>query len=335
LISAVALYFALHDVHWSEVRQAIRGAEYPLIAAATILLVVTFVLRALRWRLALAGLPRLQPWHLFGTLNVSYFINNVLPFQTGDLWRAFLLSELAHISTTRTLSTVVVERIVDVLTLLLLLLLLAPFMDIPGWARAPSLTLAVLFSAAAIALILASSRRRLVNGLIDRLVRLAPDRSRPKLQQMAGAALDGVAVLTRPAMALRFLGYSTLVWLVAGGVVYLATLAFDLGLGYDEALFLLIVTTFGFFVPASPGSFGVYHAIVTGVLTSVFGVDKALAVSYALVVHLVFYLPPMFIGPAFLWQQRDLWRRRPGILKAIAELRGSEALEAGRGHSDG
>jgi uncharacterized protein (TIRG00374 family) len=290
------------------------------------LLVANFAVRALRWRVALEGLPRIRLWQLFGALNVSYFINNVLPLQTGDIWRAFLLSELSNISSTRTLSTVVLERIADVLTLLLLLLFLAPFIDIPGWAQAPAVTLALLFSLLAVALVLASRRRGLVSRGIEMLLALAPGASRPKLRQMSITALDAVAVLTRPSVAARFFGFSAAIWLVAGGVVYLAMQAFGLGLGYDAALFVLIVTTFGFFVPASPGAFGVYHAIVIGTLTSVFDIPRVDAVSYALVVHLVFYMPPMFLGPGFLWIERSVWHRRPGFLNSLSELRGVQTV---------
>lgn len=318
----MALLAALQDVHWHEVRLALERADYLLIALSTVLLLGAILLRALRWRVLLQPLPGGGVWQLFGSLNVAYFINNVLPLQMGDIGRAYLVSELSGISSTRSLSTVVVERVADVLTLLLLLLCLAPFIDIPGWARAPSIAFAVGFSALALALILASLRRDSVLSLTERALRLAPPASRPKLTSMASSALDGFAALTRPALALRLMGYSAAVWLSTGLVLYLGMRAFDLGLGYDAALFVLIATTFGFFVPSSPGAFGVYHAIAIGTLTGVFDVEKNAAVTYALVIHLVFYLPPMVIGPAFLWQERDIWQRRPSFLNKLAELRG-------------
>jgi uncharacterized membrane protein YbhN (UPF0104 family) len=83
-ISAAALYLALHDVHWGEVGDAIGDASIGLILLAVILLVGIFGLRAVRWRLLLHSVPGLPLSHVFGCLNVGYFINNVLPFQMGD-----------------------------------------------------------------------------------------------------------------------------------------------------------------------------------------------------------------------------------------------------------
>jgi len=326
-ISALALYAALRDVRWRDVADALEEADYALVLAAAALLVLTVVLRALRWRLIIGPPGRPSLWHLFGCLNVAYFINNLLPFQLGDIGRAYLIGELSGISVTRSLSTVVVERVVDVLTLLLLLLALAPFMDLPGWVRAPAISLAAVFAVLAAGLIAVSSRRELVLRLARVPLRLAPPPSRRKLEEMVGSGLDGLRVLADARLAMRLLAVSVLVWLAAGVVVSLGLEAFDLDKGYDVALFLLIATTFGFFVPSSPGSVGVYHAIVIGALTSLFGVEKGAAVGFAFVMHFIFYLPPMVVAPFFLWRERAAWTGS-GLQSKLRELRGMPAPEA-------
>jgi uncharacterized protein (TIRG00374 family) len=328
-ISALALYLVLHDVHWPEVSDRIREADYGLLALAVALLLCSFLLKALRWRLILQRPPGLRVWHLFGSLNVAYFLNNLLPLQVGDLGRGYLLSELAGLSMTRTLSTILVERVLDVLTLLVILLALALFIDIPPEVRAPSIVLAVVFSVIGITIVATATRRALALTLIERLLRLAPPGPRPKLRSMADSALDGFAAVTSPRAALSLVAFSAAIWLTTGAVVYAGIEAFDLPLGYGPALFLVVATTFGFFVPSTPGSFGVYHAIVTAVLVSVFDVDKESAVSFALIIHLVFYLPPMALGPLFLWTERDLWQRASFMAK-LRQLRGASV-----GESDG
>jgi uncharacterized protein (TIRG00374 family) len=289
-------------------------------------MVTTIAIRALRWRLLLHSVRELRFWHLFGSLNAGYFINNVLPFQLGELGRVYLLSELSGISTTRSLSTVVVERVVDVLTLLLFLLVLAPFVPIPASARIPAVILALGFVTVAAMLILASRRRGPILSIIEHVLRFAPDASEPKLRQMADNAIHGFSVLTSPQMGLSVAGMSVVAWLSIGFVYVLGMQAFGIDLGYDAALLLAVATTFGFFFPSSPGAFGVYHAIAIGTLTNIFNVDRNLAVSYALVIHLVFYLPPIFIGTVFLWMERGVWQRTRFFDK-LAELRGAPASD--------
>lgn len=326
-VSGLALFIVLRDVEWSEVLDRIEEADDRLLALAVVMMLGTLVIRALRWRVILRLAAPVRLWHLFGSLNVSYFLNNLLPLQVGDLGRAYLLSELAGISMTRTLSTQVVERVMDVLTLLAILLMLALFIDIPSDVRTPSIILALVFGSLAAALLIAASRQQRALAIAKRLMQLAPAASRPKLQSMAASAVEGLSGLSDLRTAGLLLTFTVTLWLSVGLVVYTGIEAFGLPLGYGPALFLVVATTFGFFVPSTPGSFGVYHAIVIAVLTGVFDIEKSSAVSFALIVHLIFYLPPMVIGPAFLWLERDLWRRS-SFWSKLRELRGSPLPEA-------
>jgi uncharacterized protein (TIRG00374 family) len=327
LISVGALYLALRGVHWREVGTAAREANYLLIAAAAVLLCFTLLLRALRWRLLFHPLKDLNVWYLFGSLNVAYLINNILPFNLGDLGRAYLLSEVEGISATRTLSTIVVERVLDVITLLLFLLILVPFVDIPSRARWSAAILAAVVSTVAITLIILSRRRGVAMRLLDFGLRFAPERFHAKLTEMTQSALDGFAVLSDGRVAVQLGAWSAVTWLCVSLVVFMGTEAFSLDVGFAAAMFLVIVTTFGFFVPSSPGSFGVYHAIVISTLTNVFDVGKNDAVSYALIIHLVFYLPPMFLGLAFLWKERQLWQRT-SFLDKLGSFRREQGASA-------
>src|SRR5262249_33254612 len=114
------------------------------------------------------------------------------------------------------------------------------------------------------------------------------------------------------------------IWLVVAGVLYIVMKAVHVDANFDAALFVVIATTFGIFVPSSPGAFGVYHAIAIGVLTGVFSVEKNAAVTFALTAHLVIYLPPIFIGTAFLWKERSVGRR-VSLFRKFGELRGTMA----------
>jgi uncharacterized membrane protein YbhN (UPF0104 family) len=167
-------------------------------------------------------------------------------------------------------------------------------------------------------------RRNTAMRLVDRLLTRAPESARPKLTEVAHSAIDGFGALTTPLSALELVGWSLAIWFSVGVVLFLGMNAFDLGLGFGAAMFIVVATTFGFFVPSSPGAFGVYHAIVINALQNVFDVPHAQAVSYALVIHLVFYLPPIAIGTLFLWRERRLWQRS-SFLEKLRELRGSAA----------
>jgi uncharacterized protein (TIRG00374 family) len=308
------------------VSRRIQDANHGLLLFAVLILLSTFVIKALRWRLILRRPEGVSVWHLFGSLNVAYFLNNLLPLQAGDIGRGYLVSEIGRLSLTRTLATILLERVLDVLTLLAILLCLALFIDIPDEVRTPSLVLAAVFTSVGVAMVLVARSRSRAISLADRILQLAPPAARPKLRSMSESAIEGFSSLTDLRVAAGLVAYSAAVWSGTALVVYTGMEAFDLALGYDTALFLVVATTFGFFVPSSPGSFGVYHAIVTAVLVNVWSVEKETAVSFALIIHLVFYLPPMVIGPLFLWLQRAVWQPQAFMAK-LRELRGAPAGE--------
>ncbi len=309
MISAGALYVALRGVHWSDAGEALQEARYPLLVPALAAMLAVLFLRSVRWRLLFYPQSGLRLGKFFGVLNVGYLVNNILPFQVGDLVRAYLLGELEGLSKARTMSTVVIERVLDVLVLFGVLVVLMPFISVPAWAVVPTAVAAGVFFVLGVVLAGFAGNRAWVLSLLETLLRFVPGRFHENFRVMAASALEGLAALSRPRLLSLVVVWSLGSWLATAVVLYFVMLAFNLGVPFSAALFVVVMTSFGFFVPSSPGAVGVYHAISIESLVRVFGVDRGLAASYSLVAHLVFYTPPLVIGVFFLWRERLSWRR--------------------------
>ena len=307
-ISAGALYFVLHGIEWQEVGSALRKANYLFLIPATVALASIFAFRTVRWRLLLYPLHGLRLRNLFGSITVAYLINNIFPFQLGDLGRAYLIGELEGVRKSRALSTVIVERIIDVLTLVVFLVLLIPFIGVPSWLAVPAAILGVAFLLLGVLALVAALRRHWLIAIVNGLPSFVPQRVKARLGDSAHSAVDGLHVLSNPLLLVQVLALTVLQWLVSAAALYFVMLAFDLKVGYDAAIFVMIVVSFGFLIPASPGSIGVYHALSVKAL-AVYGVDEGPALSYAFVAHLMYYVPPIIIGTLFLWQHQLGWRR--------------------------
>ena len=176
LISAVALYLALRGIQWSKAGEALQEAEYLFLLPALAAMVTSLFLRSVRWRLLFSPEPGLKPGTFFGVLNVGYMVNNILPLQVGDLVRAYLLGELQGLSKARAFSTVVIERVVDVLVLFGLLAILMPFISVPAWAAIPVGVAAGLFLLLGAVLIGVAGNRHWVRSLLETLLRFVPGR---------------------------------------------------------------------------------------------------------------------------------------------------------------
>jgi uncharacterized protein (TIRG00374 family) len=309
LISAIALYVALRGIEWSDAGEALQEARYPLLLPALVALLSALLLRSIRWRLLFYPQPGLELRKFFGTLNVGYLVNNLLPFQVGDLVRAYLLGELQGLSKARTLSTVILERVVDVLVLFGLLLCLVPFVSVPAWAAVPTAVAAGLCLLVGGVLVGVAGNRLRALSVLEALLRFVPGRFHENFRGIAESVLDGLAVLSRPRILAMVVGWSLGSWMTTALALFFVMMAFNLGVSFSAAIFVLVMTSFGFFVPSSPGALGVYHAISIESLVRVFDIDRGLAASYSMVAYLLFYTVPLVIGGLFLWRERFSWRR--------------------------
>jgi hypothetical protein len=145
--------------------------------------------------------------------------------------------------------------------------------------------------------------------MLETLLRFVPGRFHENFKDMAESALDGLAILSRPGILALVAGCTLVSWLTTSLVLFFVMTAFDLGVPFSAAIFVVVMTSFGFFVPSSPGALGVYHAISIESLVRVFDIDRGLAASYSMVAYLVFYTTPLVIGVLFLWRERLSWRQ--------------------------
>ncbi len=301
VISGVALYVAFSGVDWGAVSDAFRRADYRLVVAAVPVLLIFTVIRALRWRVLFQPETRVPLLSAFGALNIGYMASNVFPFQLGDLVRVYVLGEKENLSKSRVLSTVVVERVLDILVLLSILAILLPFIDLP---RAAIVTSLCFFAGAlvlgVVMLLAALDRDRAERGL-RLLLAVLPKRVQSPVAPTLTSLLDGISALRHAGLLLQAVGWTAVSWLTSSFAIYLLLQAFSLDVPLIAAPFLLIATTFGFFVPSSPGGVGVYHAITVRSLTTVFSVPIEAASSYALAAHALYLLPPTLVGAGFLW----------------------------------
>lgn len=313
-VSAAALYAAFVGVEWGPVRESLLDANYLPLAATIPLLITLFFIRAQRWRLLLQPESNVSLLSTFGALNVGYLASVILPLQLGELARAYVLGETQGIAKVRLLSTIAVERVLDVLVLLVLLGVLIPFVDLPDAALVTAILVFLLALGLALVILVTVVDRPRAEASIKRLGRLLPRSVRATGLRWGSSLLDGTTALSHPRIFAKVLFWTLLSWFTSATVIYLIMQAFSLDVPVAAAPFVLVATTFGFFVPSSPAAIGVYDAISIRSLTTVFSVAQESATAYALVAHAIYVLPSAVLGGAYLaWQGISLrWVRAWG-----------------------
>ena len=128
VIAAIAFFVRQEHIDPQKTWTAIRSANFIFLLAAFVIYYLSFLLRALRWRLLLENVGYTQAngvklpkfWKLVEIIFISWFANAIVPAKLGDLYRAYLLRQEAGVSATRSFGTVLAERLLDLSVLLLL-----------------------------------------------------------------------------------------------------------------------------------------------------------------------------------------------------------------------
>jgi len=301
-ISIVLLWWTLHDVDFVQVWSIMRGARPGPVLLGVGLATLPFALRIFRWQLLLrrgdgAALPAVPLWH---AIAIGFMANNTLPLRMGEVIRAVAATRLTGARLPAALASLAVERLMDVLVVVLLLgvgLLFAglpPGTTIAGVHMAPLLaTLAAiaLVGLAAASLVVAFPKS--AESLIRRLVpwpRLAE-----RLAGLVEGLTQGMAALQSPAKVAAVIGWSLLIWLCNAASFYVMFGAFGIDVDFAGALVLQGAIMFVIAVPSSPGYFGAFEVPVVAVL-ALFLVPKSAAVSYAFTYHVTTFVPITLLG---------------------------------------
>ena len=315
VISAVSLYFAFQGIRLDQVGDALRGMNYIWLIPATVLFLVSYGTRAFRWQLLFFP-QKLRLSNVFHALNIGYFLSNLLPARLGDVVRAYLLGDIEGVSKVRALSTVVVERLADGLTVVLLLAATAFFVpNIPAEARDGALGVAVLGIAGVVFLLVLSFQKERGLAFLRRIVSPIPVLRSEKLWGALENLVDGFAVLRSPRPIFGVGAWSLAAWLLGGAMYWVVMQAMNLELAIPAAFLVMTVTSLVVVVPSSPGYVGVFHYAATLTLTSVFNVDKSAALSFAVVMHAFNYLLLIALGVYSIWHEGLSYQRLQMIQK--------------------
>ena len=294
-ITLVFGYLAVRDVRFGEVWDAFAASDYRWLLPALGVLALGVFIRAWRWRLLFAPETRPPLRAVSDALLIGYFYNNILPARGGELLRIVALKRLAATSRAETAATVVVERIYDVLGLLLLFFATLAWLPPVNWLRAASV-LAIVFSAALLALVFVLLRfGDRPTALLSRVLALLPFVSSETAGRAALSSMRGLASLRFARVGAAAFLVTILSWIAMSLSFWFVTLAFDLGVSPLAGVLVAVATGLSMILPSSPAALGVFEAAAVAAVTA-YGVGRPQALSYALLLHALNFFPYLVAG---------------------------------------
>jgi uncharacterized protein (TIRG00374 family) len=306
IVTIVLLWFALNDVDFGELWTNIRAGDPWLLLAAVAVGTFGFLIRALRWNVLLAPLkPNTRLHSRFASVSIGFMANNILPARVGEFARAYALSRMEPVTASAAFGTLVVERFMDGVVLLLFLILPIFTEGFPaGGALAGGAGGAILRGGVAlvvvvlVALIVLTAWPKAFVRVAHAVARFLPKEVSAPVLAGLDAFLDSVAIVKNPKLLTLGFAWSLGFWAWHGISFWLAMLAFDIHTGFLSAIFTEALVGIGVAVPAAPGFFGTFHFSANIALSEVYGVPEAQSLAFAFGYHFGGWVPITLIG---LW----------------------------------
>ena len=300
--------YLLASVDLAELARQLAATDWAWAAVAIVAAPLAIWVRGRRWWYLFP--PASHPPGVMPATLIGYMANNVLPLRAGEVVRVYVVarrwSRAGAMPMAQAfwlvLATLVVERVFDSLTLVLIigvLLFLVPVPPALEWAAGILLAVDVV----AIAVLVTAARApAIARRLVDRLSRRRPALGQ-RLLPVFETALRGLEGVRTPRHALPLVAWTLAAWALPAGAAWAMLRAMHVDLPLVAGWVVLAAVGLGVSVPSAPGYVGVFHAAVALAL-GIFGVPPATAVGYALLFHASQFVPITLIGWAALLREQ-------------------------------
>ena len=299
-VTGVCIYLALKGVALDDAADALRGSDLWWLAPTLPVFAFGIWLRAVRWWALFAPAERPPLRAVTYALIIGYFFNNILPARAGEAAGVIALHNRARTPRAETIGTVVVERLFDVLALLLVLFACYPWLPEISWLRKAAIFAAVVVVVVVVLIaVIVKYDERAVHWLLTPLRKVKRPGFAARVEQAAVDATRGLVALRDPRIALRGFVLTVVSWVVLAVSYWILMSAFALDLPLTSAILVTVAINLSLVLPSSPAALGVFEA-ATIIALRAFDVPQAEALSYALVLHLLNLVPFLVIGAALL-----------------------------------
>ncbi len=328
-ITAVSLYYAFRRVDLSAVASYLVSADYVWVFLSLIVMFIGHLARSLRWRVMLHSVKRVRVINAFSAVMIGYALNQITP-RGGEFLRPYILGSRENLSKSMLLATIVIERSLDVLFLLVIILtaiviystrfsdtIIGLFQQaawtrdiginsMGGVIRVIALPI-LLFLALLIFMLFTRPGQRLLRVPL----RMLPQRWQNKGQELLLAFKEGMRTVKSGGQISWVIIYTICIW-----AAYLLTLYFPFfalhlekfNLTFGDAFILLALISIAMAIAPTPGAIGVYHFFCIQGMVLFLNVDFKTAAAFATLTHGFQYICMLLTGGAFFIAEHVTWK---------------------------
>ena len=300
-LAFIFLWLVLRQLNIEQLKNAFLSANLAYIFLAIVIFYIGYACRIQRWRIMLSQENPSLTWsNCAGPLMASVAANNVLPFRAGDLLRAFGFNQRLGISAATSLTTLFVERLLDLLMVVSFLGLFLTYFGLEsssvvgvGGSFLVMAGLAIL-----ILLLFPAFFRPIAFWICTYISTIFPPlgaRIRVEVEKI----FSSLTHISKGSTMARLIIWSLLAWLFEGIVFWLVAQSLPSVTNPLASWLALPVGTLATVIPGTPGYVGTFDYFTAQAMLAL-GNDSIGAAAFAFLVHLVLWLPPLVAGGAYL-----------------------------------
>ncbi len=303
LLTAALLWWFVRKLDFANVGRAIASAHLGFVAAAVLVTFQTYVIRAWRWQLRLLPLGRARFRTAFRTTVIGFTASFLLPGRVGEVLRPYLLARQENMNAAAAFATVIVERVLDMVSVLLLfsVFLFPTNIDVGRELRLGGSLAAAAAIAALVVMALSAGHPERLGRWAGRITALLPGRAAEIASRFVRTFAEGLAVMRRPTALFGSFALSLLLWLSIALGIWFSSLALDLTFSFPGSFLLLMYLVVGVAVPV-PAGVGSFHAMYQDATTRFFAAPIDVAAAAAIVLHAVSFVPISILGLVLMAQ---------------------------------
>ncbi len=310
LISSLFFLLFIRGMDLKEMWEATKDANYFYIFLAAIINTFSFFIRAERWDYLLEPIKKVRLGSLFSAVCIGFMGNSILPARAGEFIRAYVIGKREGISKTSSFATIVLERLFDGFTLLIMLIFIVSLFPFPRDNYSTYITTGRLYGAviftslfyglAISMVILMSWKPKNVWEIMHiTLFRFFPKTFVSKIEELYKSFLLGFDSLKKGRHIFSISVYSVILWFVTAFGLYLLFPAFSIQFNYFAAILVMVVVAVVIMLPSSPGYVGTFHLASSETLI-LLGVNVNKAKSFAILHHACCIVPVTILGLFYL-----------------------------------
>jgi len=309
-LTVALLAVFLRQANLADVWREIRAARPDLLFWTLIATVVTYLLRALRWQYLLRPIGPTRFWPAFRATVIGFGASAVLPARAGEVLRPYLLARWEGLSATATFATIILERLLDLVAVLLLFGVFLLVFD-PGLrqmddgvfraVRSGGLVAAVGALVALAAVFALASRPDAMGRAVLSAGRMLPPHLAERIARLVRRFAEGLAVMRQPGRLLVATALSIPLWVSIAAGIWLVSTAFHITMPFTGSFLVMALLVVGVAVP-TPGAVGGFHLAYRIGVMNFYGAQEDQAVGGGLVLHAISFVPVTITGLFFMLQ---------------------------------